>query len=154
MNTAEKGDKNNEEGNVDKEKEESNVDKENLEGNSVKENEEGKGDKDKNEDYENSAKVETNIDIASIIDAVQKLTIEGNDKKTITFLDFAGQSIYYAFHQIYFSHATFCILVVDMSKNPEDKCEAKHVSDNDFCCSRYESWTYKGNTISTNIYML
>ena len=102
-------------------------------------------DHEKHEDPKDTAEVETITNMTNIIDAVQKLFSESNERKTITFLDFAGQSIYYAFHQIYLSRATFSILVVDMRKKPEDQCEATNVSDDDFCCSRFESWTYKGN---------
>lgn len=115
------------------------------ESNGDKEHDEDEKEHEEHEDPEVTAKVETNIDMASIMHAVQKLSTESYERKTITFLDFAGQSIYYAFHQIYLSRATFSILVVDMRKKPEDQCEAMHVSDDDFCCSRFESWTYKGN---------
>ena len=75
-------------------------------------------------------------------DAVQKLSGESNGRKTITILDFAGRDIYYAFHQIYFSQESFCILVVDMRKDPKHLCESDGIY-----CSRFSSWTYKGNKI-------
>lgn len=123
--------------------------------NDDKDDEEDKGDaydhendKDHDDDKDHKdQKVETNIDMTSIMVTVKKLSREGNERKKITFLDFAGQSIYYAFHQIYLSCATFSILVVDMTKNPEDQCEATNVSDGDFCCSQFDSWTYKGSKI-------
>ena len=130
-------------------------DLENEEKNDDKQNED-KDDKD-NVDYkehQDTAKVETNIDMESIMDAVQKLSKESSERKTITFLDFAGQSIYYAFHQIYLSPETFSILVVDMKKNPNDKCEPNVKSNNEIRCSRFETWTYEGNKIYTTIYML
>lgn len=102
----------------------------------------------KHEDHEDTFQVETNIEITSIMDAVHKLSKEGNERKTITFLDFAGQNIYYAFQQIYFSPESFFILVVDMRKDPKHLCE-----NDDMCCSRFNSWTYKGNEIKTIIYM-
>lgn len=115
------------------------------ESNGDKEHDEDEKEHEEHEDPEVTAKVETNIDMESIMHAVQKLSTGSYERKTITFLDFAGQNIYYAFHQIYLSGATFSILVVDMRKKPEDQCEAMHVSDDDFCCSRFESWTNKGN---------
>lgn len=102
----------------------------------------------KHEDHEDTFQVETNIEITSIMDAVHKLSKEGNERKTITFLDFAGQDIYYAFHQIYFSPESFSILVVDMRQDPKRLCE-----NDDMCCSRFNSWTYKGNKIKPIIYM-
>ena len=138
LNTAEQDNKNNEE---DKDNE---VDKSNEDKNR---NDRYQEDHQEREYQEDTAKAKTNMDMASIIDAVQKLSREGDVRKTITILDFAGQSIYYAFHQIYLSRATFSILVVDMSKEFEDVCKPPNVSDEDFCCSRFESWTYKGNKI-------
>nr|XP_022292748.1 probable serine/threonine-protein kinase roco6 [Crassostrea virginica] len=103
--------------------------------------EDDKNDRDHGEhkDHKDNAKVGTNIDI---MDAVQKLSREGNEKKTITFLDFAGQSIYYAFHQIYLSPETFSILVIDMEKDPKSKCDPNN-SKEEIYCSRFESWTYE-----------
>ena len=59
----------------------------------------------------------------------------------ITFLDFAGESIYYVSHQIYLSPKTVYILVVDMSKEP-DEIETKTPENK---LTRFESWTYKGS---------
>nr|XP_022295159.1 uncharacterized protein LOC111105268 isoform X2 [Crassostrea virginica] len=92
----------------------------------------------KHEDHKDTFQVETNIEITSIMDAVHKLSKEGNERKTITFLDFAGQDIYYAIHQIYFSPESFSILVVDMRKDPKHLCE-----NDDMYCNRFNSWTYK-----------
>ena len=106
---------------------------------------EDNGKNQEHEDHEDTVQVETNIEITSIMDAVHKLSKEGNERKTITFLDFAGQDIYYAFHQIYFSPESFSILVVDMRKDPKHLCE-----NDDMYCSRFNSWTYKGNKMKTN----
>lgn len=60
----------------------------------------------------------------------------------ITFLDFAEQStcMYYPFQQIYFSPKTCYILVVDMTKHPNER-----ISETDeIGGSRFLSWTYKG----------
>ena len=124
----------------------------------------GKGDKDnkdsdndddnaglvpeEHKDHKNTANVGTNLDMAVIIEAVQKLSMESNERKRITFLDFAGQSIYYAFHQIYLSPETFSILVVDMTKDHKHICESDEI-----CYGRFKSWTYEGNKILTTTYM-
>lgn len=78
--------------------------------------------------------------ILKIKDAVNELLNEKDLRPRITFLDFAGQSMYYAFQQIYFSAKTCYILVVDMTKKPNEQV---HGTD-DRCCSLFESWTYKG----------
>lgn len=75
-----------------------------------------------------------------IMDAVKELSSDDHLCPRITFLDFAGQSMYYAFQQIYFSAKTCYILVVDMTKKPNEQV---HETD-DVCCSLFESWTYKG----------
>lgn len=76
-----------------------------------------------------------------IMNAVKDLSNEKHLCPRITFLDFAGQSLYYAFHQIYLSPKTCYILVVDMTKGFNEK-----VSETDETrCSLFESWTYKGN---------
>ena len=106
---------------------------------------EDRGENQEHEDHGDVVQVETNFEIKSIMGAVHKLSKESNERKTITFLDFAGQDIYYAFHQIYFSPESFSILVVDMRKDPKHTCE-----NDDICCSRFNSWTYKGNKMKTN----
>lgn len=78
--------------------------------------------------------------LSKIMDAVKYLSMENHICPRVTFLDFAGQSIYYAFHQIFFSPKTCYILVVDMTKNLDDKVT---VTD-DKCCSLFKSWTYEG----------
>ena len=98
------------------------------------------GENQEHEDHKDTVQVETYIKIKTIMDAVHKLSEKGNERKTITFLDFSGKDIYYAFNQIYFSPDSFSILVVDMRKDPKQLCE-----NNDICCSRFNSWTYKGN---------
>lgn len=77
---------------------------------------------------------------SKIMDAVEELSSDDHLCPRITFQDFAGQSLYYAFQQIYFSAKTCYILVVDMTKKPNDEV---HETD-DRCCSLFESWTYKG----------
>lgn len=86
-------------------------------------------------------------------DITKELNNELSDKKRlpprVTFLDFAGQRMYYAFHQIYLSPKTFYILVVDMTKKLDGNVD--EVISNEFRshekdengCSRFESWKYK-----------
>lgn len=77
--------------------------------------------------------------VKEIIHSVTQLVKDKARKPRITFLDFAGQGDYYAFHQIYLSPQTFYILVVDMSKkfDHENKLDEE-------CGSRFTSWKYKG----------
>lgn len=90
-------------------------------------------DDDENEEYA----------ISKIKDAVRMLKNEKDLRPRITFLDFAGQNMYYAFHQIFLSPKACSILVVDMTKDLHEKVD---VSDTDEkCCSLLKSWTYKGN---------
>lgn len=88
---------------------------------------------------QNDSKVESNS-IKEFTDYVNDLLKKNAKKQRITFLDFAGHSMYYAFHQIYLSPKTFYILVVDMEKDPNTPCET-----NEIYGSRFASWTYKGN---------
>lgn len=79
--------------------------------------------------------------MSEILDAIKKMTNKNRIHPRITFLDFAGQSMYYAFHQIYFSPKTFYVLVLDMSKSHD---EVVHKTE-DKRGSRFASWTYEGN---------
>lgn len=76
--------------------------------------------------------------MSKIMEALEQLNT--NPRPRITFIDFAGQSIYYAFHQIYLSPKTCYILVVDMTKGYDEK-----VDTDETVTSRFVSWTYKGN---------
>lgn len=78
--------------------------------------------------------------MSTILEAVRNLSREDRRHPRITFLDFGGQSMYYAFHQIYLSPKTFYVLVLDMSKSPDEKVNATE----DTCGGQFESWTYKG----------
>lgn len=91
--------------------------------------------------------VDENYAISKIMDAVKQLSKEKELRPRITFLDFAGQSLYYAFHQIYLSPKTCYILVVDMTKNFNESPDT-----DEECASRFASWTYKGKTLDkTNL---
>lgn len=76
--------------------------------------------------------------MSKIMEALEQLN--KNPRPRITFIDFAGQSIYYAFHQIYLSPKTCYILVLDMTKGLNEK-----VDSDETVGSRFVSWTYKGN---------
>lgn len=77
---------------------------------------------------------------SKILNAVEELSSDDHLCPRITFLDFAGQSMYYAFQQIYFSEKTCYILVVDMTKKPNEQVHET----NNRCCSLFDSWRYKG----------
>lgn len=92
-----------------------------------------------------SKKDDSNIAVHDIMNAVKKLSNETQMRPQITFIDFAGQKMYYAFHQIYLSPRTFCILVVDMTKDFDDIVEEPKINEMiEKGCSRFESWTYRG----------
>ncbi|XP_061194328.1 uncharacterized protein LOC133202504 [Saccostrea echinata] len=63
-----------------------------------------------------------------------------HSKKLVTFLDFAGQCVYYACHQIYLSPRAFYLLVVDMSKDLQEPVDE---SVNDQEGTMFENWTYE-----------
>lgn len=98
--------------------------------------EENKTDNDTNPFLDDSA----NYAFSNIMDAVKELLHNNHMCPKITFLDFAGWSVYYAFQQIYFSPKTCYILVMDMTK---DFNENVYETDEERY-SRFVSWTYKG----------
>lgn len=113
----------------------------------------------------NRNEIETNKDenYSEVLNAItEELNNELSGRKhlptQVTFLDFAGQSMYYAFHQIFLSPKTFYILVVDMTKRLDDKVEehlyrkGKSPERNEKLCSRFESWEYKGNELSNHLF--
>lgn len=81
--------------------------------------------------------------ISKIKDAVMQLMNRRDLPPRITFIDFAGQSMYYAFHQIYLSPKACAILVLDMTKGFEEKIDIADTDEKG--CSHLKSWTYKGN---------
>lgn len=83
--------------------------------------------------------------ISKIIDDIIKLPSENLIRPRITFIDFAGQSMYYAFHQIYLSRKTCYILVVDMTKRLNE--EVLEPNGGKMDCSRFTSWKYQGNEL-------
>ena len=61
-----------------------------------------------------------------------------NDR--ISFINFGGQHIYYAFHQTYLSPNAVYILVLDMTKGFDEK----EPNNPHTVLAQFESWTYKG----------
>lgn len=101
-----------------------------------------------NEEIEKNAEND-NIEeyaISKIKDAVNELLNEHDLRPRITFLDFAGQSMYYAFHQIFLRPKSCSILVVDMTKRLDDKVDVKNKDEKD--CSLFASWRYRGNKLT------
>ena len=76
-----------------------------------------------------------NIDINDCLASVNM-----DNLKMLSLLDFAGHSVYYACHHIFFSPRAFFILVVDMTKALDsiaaDACKQKDLI--------YSNWTYAG----------
>ena len=88
--------------------------------------------------------LEQNIDFTDCVASVNM-----DDLKMLSLLDFAGHSAYYACHHIFFSPRAFFILVVDMSK------ELSSVATE--ACGKegliYSDWTYAGRLIFFSIEM-
>lgn len=84
--------------------------------------------------------------ISKIIDDLIKRPSVKSIPTRITFLDFAGQSLYYAFHQIYLSPKTCYFFVMDMSKSLSEEVSEPDVAE--LSCSRFKSWKYKGNELA------
>lgn len=83
--------------------------------------------------------------ISKIKDAVNELLNETDLRPQITFLDFAGQSMYYAFHQIFLRPKSCSILVMDMTKGFNDEVGVQ--DENEKECSLFASWKYSGNEL-------
>lgn len=98
------------------------------------------------QDIDKEANENENTAISTLMDAVKEMSNENHIRPHITFLDFAGQKMYYAFHQIYLSPRTFYILVVDMTKGFEEKVEG--IDTDERGCSGFDSWLYKGKNKS------
>ena len=90
--------------------------------------------------------LEQNIDF---IDCVASVNMD--NLKMLSLLDFAGHSAYYACHHIFFSPRAFFILVVDMSK--ELSCVATEACGKEGLI--YSDWTYAGRLFffSLEMYM-
>lgn len=83
--------------------------------------------------------------ILKIKDAVNELLNENDLRPRITFLDFAGQSMYYAFHQIFLRPKSCSILVVDMTKSLDDKVDVQDGNEKE--CSQFALWRYRGHKL-------
>lgn len=83
--------------------------------------------------------------ILKIMDNIKNQSNEKLMRPRITFLDFAGHGLYYAFHQIYLSPKTCYILVVDMTKSPDEQVSETDVDKIDG--RRFTSWKYKGKEL-------
>ena len=71
-------------------------------------------------------------------------SVNHEDLKMLSFLDFAGQSAYYACHHIFYSPRAFFILVVDMTKELNSLAtEAWMRKEKENLI--YSNWTYAGN---------
>lgn len=77
--------------------------------------------------------------VSKIMEDVHQLSDNLNPR--ITFLDFAGEHSHYAFHQIYLTHKTCYILVVDMTKEFDEKVPLPN--SDEIHGSLFESWKYK-----------
>ena len=77
-------------------------------------------------------------------------SVNQGDLKMLSFLDFAGQSAYYACHHIFYSPRAFFVLVVDMTKELNSLAtEACMRKEKEFLI--YSNWTYAGKlTISSH----
>lgn len=97
-------------------------------------------------DTGNDKDIKANTDEKSVISTfmgvVEEISHLKHIRPQITFLDFAGQHMYYAFHQIYLSPRTFYVLVVDMTKSLEEK--VKVIDTDETGCGVFDSWVYKG----------
>lgn len=118
----------------------------------------------KNEKIRNEIETNKDENYSEILNAItEELNNELSGRKhlptQVTFLDFAGQSMYYAFHQIFLSPKTFYILVVDMTKGLDDKVEEpsdmedKSPGKHEKLCSRFQSWEYKGNALNNHLFL-
>ncbi|XP_062602580.1 uncharacterized protein LOC134264294 [Saccostrea cucullata] len=62
-----------------------------------------------------------------------------HNRKTLSLFDFGGQCAYYACHQIYLTRKAFYIIVVDASKNLDDKVNREVCDQNG---TLFSEWTY------------
>ena len=84
------------------------------------------------------ATLEQNVDLNGCVASVNM-----DNLKMLSLLDFAGHSAYYACHHIFFSPRAFFILVVDMTKElhsvATEACEKEGLI--------YSDWTYAGRLL-------
>ena len=84
------------------------------------------------------ATLEPNVDLNDCVPSVNR-----DNLKMLSLLDFAGHSAYYACHHIFFSPRAFFILVVDMTKDlstiATEACTKEGLI--------YSNWTYAGKLL-------
>lgn len=73
------------------------------------------------------------------MDAVDQSSIEKHVHSRFAFSESAEQTLFNAFHNIFFHQKTCFILVVDMTR-----CLDEQLCDEN-CDSRFKPWTYGGN---------
>lgn len=90
----------------------------------------------------NAEECKTEFDFSDCI-----ASLDMNNLKMLSLLDFAGHSAYYVCHHIFFSPRAFFILVVDMTKSMEteatESCKKRNLI--------YSNWTYAGNFLDSPI---
>jgi hypothetical protein len=62
-------------------------------------------------------------------------------KRILSVVDFAGQCVYYACHQVYLSRRAFYLLVLDMSKSFSEKVDERLCEQ---VGTMFSDWTYGG----------
>ena len=85
----------------------------------------------------NQPTLEQNIDLNGCVASVNT-----DNLKMLSLLDFAGHNAYYACHHIFFSPRAFFILVIDMTKDLS--AVAKEACRKDLI---YSEWTYAGRIL-------
>ncbi|XP_062610254.1 uncharacterized protein LOC134272035 [Saccostrea cucullata] len=71
-----------------------------------------------------------------------KTSYSTNGRQLISMTDFAGQVAYYACHQIYLSRRAFYLVVVDMSKDLEEKAMSYDTDRHNPIGSLFHNWTF------------
>lgn len=99
-----------------------------------------------NEDITTDIAFDQHYAISKVIDDVTKLPSENLIRPQITFLEFAGESLYHACQRNYSSPKTYYILVVDMTKGLNE--QVSESEKDEINCSRFKSWKYQGNELS------
>ncbi|XP_062571009.1 probable serine/threonine-protein kinase pats1 [Saccostrea cucullata] len=89
--------------------------------------------------------LDTHESIFKISEETNKMiAISGNypdkNEKTLSVTDFAGQSAYYACHQVYLSRRALYILVIDLSKEPTELVSPEKTFSRE---ALFDNWTYR-----------
>lgn len=130
------------------------------------ESKKSKGDsKVSNEISENIIRNPKKDTMSKIMDAVNHVSEKSHRRSKITFFDFAGQTMYYAFHQVYLcpKHSVFWSLICQkvLMINPCDCFEKTEQMKTDEetetaekGVTRFDSWTLKGKLKSKMFFNL